>query len=159
MDELEGGSTERSRRRFFQWVIRSSGAIIGLVTIIPGIGMLLAPVLAGANRQRRKVLFQQPADAQSPTYVPARFEGQEETAPGIFIRKTPDGRAQAVSARCPHAGCAVVWQGDKNQFFCPCHSGRFDANGAVLSGPPPRPLDRLPCRNVNGDLYIEELEA
>ena len=152
-------AAEAGRRSFLKWVIRASGAIIGLVTIIPGVGMLFAPVIAGSNRQRRKVLFHQPIDAQSPSYIPARVEGQEDTAPGIFIRKAADGRHEALSAKCTHAGCAVSWKADKNEFFCPCHAGRFDSNGEVLSGPPPRPLDRLPVEVVGGDYFIEEPTA
>jgi len=158
MSDLNGGVEEQGRRRFLQTVIRASSAVIGLVTIIPGVGMLLAPIIGGAGKQRKKILFQQPKDAESASYVAARLEGQEETAPGIFVRKA-EGRMQVVSAKCPHAGCAVTWKSDKNEFFCPCHAGRFDANGSVLSGPPPRPLDRLATQNVNGELYVEEPEA
>lgn len=152
------GPDESGRRSFLQWVIRACSALIALITVIPGIGLLFAPLVAGANRQRRKVLFRNPADADSPTFVAARFEGQEETALGIFVRKVGD-KAQVVSARCTHAGCAVTWMADKKQFVCPCHNGHFDENGNVLSGPPPRPLDRLTSEPVNGDLYIVEEES
>src|SRR5689334_12082492 len=94
---------EPGRRSFFQWIIRGSAAIIGLITVLPGVGMLLAPIVSGAGRKRRKVLLQQPADSESPTFVAARYEGQEETAPGIFLRKK-DGAVQVISARCTHAG-------------------------------------------------------
>jgi menaquinol-cytochrome c reductase iron-sulfur subunit len=30
----------------------------------------------------------------------------------------------------------------------------FDLNGAVLGGPAPRPLDRLPVKIDNGRLYV-----
>jgi Rieske Fe-S protein len=120
--------------------------------------MLLTPILAGASRQRRKVIFRQPGDASSPTYVAARYEGQEETAPGIFVRQV-DGKPQVLSARCTHAGCAVTWRNGEKDFFCPCHNGHFDENGKVVSGPPPRPLDRIQAEAVNGDLYIVEAES
>jgi Rieske Fe-S protein len=152
------GPEDPGRRSFFQWVIRGSAAAIAAITIIPGAGFLLAPIIAGANRQRKKVLFQSPADAASPTFVAARIEGQEETAPGIFVR-TVDGKPQALSARCTHAGCAVTWRKADNEFFCPCHQGRFDENGLVKSGPPPRPLEHLPTEAVNGDIYVVETES
>jgi Rieske Fe-S protein len=152
------GLEDAGRRSFLTWIIRASAAIMGLVTVIPGMGMLLSPILAGANRQRRKVILQQPTDAQSPSFVAARFEGQEETAPGIFVR-TIDGKVQVVSARCTHAGCAVSWKDDKKEFFCACHNGYFDENGNVKSGPPPRPLERVASEVVNGNLYIVETES
>jgi Rieske Fe-S protein len=47
----------------------------------------------------------------------------------------------AFSAVCPHAGCEVG-MGDK-EYVCPCHNAKFDAEGAVKSGPAPRGLDAL----------------
>jgi Rieske Fe-S protein len=32
------------------------------------------------------------------------------------------------------------------RFRCPCHGGVFDAEGNVVEGPPPRPLDRVEVR-------------
>src|SRR5574339_859190 len=44
---------------------------------------------------------------------------------------------RAFSLTCTHLGCTVEWQADKNEFYCPCHDGRFDEFGEVLAGPPP----------------------
>ena len=41
-------------------------------------------------------------------------------------------------------------------YVCPCHRGMFDAKtGAVLSGPPPRALDPLPVRVVEGAVQVQ----
>ncbi|MGB8983399.1 MAG: ubiquinol-cytochrome c reductase iron-sulfur subunit [Anaerolineales bacterium] len=50
---------------------------------------------------------------------------------------------RAFSLICTHLGCTVEWQGDKKEFYCPCHSGRFDEFGEVLAGPPPIPLEQI----------------
>lgn len=42
----------------------------------------------------------------------------------------------AFSNRCPHLGCKVLWQGDQNRYYCPCHTGIFDENGVGIGGPP-----------------------
>ena len=42
----------------------------------------------------------------------------------------------AFSSRCPHLGCKVHWQDEKNRFFCPCHGGAFDKTGVATAGPP-----------------------
>jgi cytochrome b6-f complex iron-sulfur subunit len=62
-------------------------------------------------------------------------------APGILLRGE-DGTLRAFSLVCTHLACTVIWNGEKREFHCPCHDGFFDAEGRVLSGPPPAPLDR-----------------
>ncbi|BCS55229.1 ubiquinol-cytochrome c reductase iron-sulfur subunit [Geobacter sp. SVR] len=64
--------------------------------------------------------------------------------------KQKGGGVAAFSAVCTHLGCIVQWQQGQNQFLCPCHGGQFSSEGAVLGGPPPKPLAKLPF-TVNGD--------
>jgi len=66
--------------------------------------------------------------------------GLSEEGPTIVIRR--EGSLFAFSAVCTHLGCIVKWLPEREEFLCPCHAGRFDANGAVISGPPPAPLKR-----------------
>jgi cytochrome b6-f complex iron-sulfur subunit len=42
----------------------------------------------------------------------------------------------ALSSICPHLGCKVHWEANNDRFFCPCHNGAFDAQGAPTEGPP-----------------------
>lgn len=56
--------------------------------------------------------------------------------------------------RCTHMGCPYKWQPGEGVFKCGCHGGVFDIEGRVLAGPPPRPLDRLDSRVVNGELLV-----
>lgn len=42
----------------------------------------------------------------------------------------------ALSSVCPHLGCQVHWEAQKNRFFCPCHNGAFDPTGQPTAGPP-----------------------
>ncbi len=42
----------------------------------------------------------------------------------------------ALSSICPHLGCKVHWEAANDRFFCPCHNGAFDAQGAPTEGPP-----------------------
>lgn len=58
-----------------------------------------------------------------------------------------DGRGlSALMLRCTHTGCVVRWDAPRSAYLCPCHEGRFDADGRVLSGPPPLPLRSVPVR-------------
>ena len=60
----------------------------------------------------------------------------------------------AMSNICTHLGCRVRWIADQEQFFCPCHNGVFDKDGTVVSGPPPRPLDRYEVKVEGETVYI-----
>ncbi|MBI3013126.1 MAG: ubiquinol-cytochrome c reductase iron-sulfur subunit [Elusimicrobia bacterium] len=60
----------------------------------------------------------------------------------------------AFDPKCTHLGCPYRWSDDKKQFLCPCHTATFGIDGKVVSGPPPRPLDRYPTKVVGGHLLI-----
>lgn len=73
---------------------------------------------------------------------------------GIWVY-TEDGEQFTVySGRCTHLGCGVAFDKITGRFKCPCHEGVFDVKtGAVLAGPPPRPLDQLEWKIEDGFLY------
>ena len=64
----------------------------------------------------------------------------------VFLVWDGASAVQAMSATCTHLGCQVQWDAEGRRFRCPCHGGVFDAGGRVVSGPPPRPLDRVEAR-------------
>jgi Rieske Fe-S protein len=68
---------------------------------------------------------------------------------------TDDGETFTVfSGRCTHLGCSYGFDKKAAVFVCPCHQGKFDLKtGAVLGGPPPRPLDQLQVKVEDGILY------
>jgi cytochrome b6-f complex iron-sulfur subunit len=71
----------------------------------------------------------------------------------VLIRKRGGGLV-AFSAVCTHLGCIVQWEKDKQGFLCPCHGGRFTADGVVIAGPPPKPLNKLPFTVADGNITI-----
>lgn len=72
---------------------------------------------------------------------------------GVVIKKT-NGELVALSAVCTHLGCIVQWENVKQDFLCPCHGGRYTPEGIVISGPPPRPLPKLPFHVANGTITV-----
>jgi Rieske Fe-S protein len=68
----------------------------------------------------------------------------------------------AFSGKCPHLGCGYKWRTHRTLgqvFLCPCHLSVYDASGAVLDGPAPRPLDVLPIRvSPTGDIEVIDIE-
>ena len=71
------------------------------------------------------------------------FRYPEDDDPAILLR-VADREVVAFSQQCTHLGCVVYFQADADRWHCPCHEGNFDAlTGAVISGPPTRPLGRI----------------
>lgn len=71
----------------------------------------------------------------------------------VLVRKRGGGLV-ALSAVCTHLGCIVQWEKEKQGFLCPCHAGRFTADGTVISGPPPKPLVKLPLAVAGGKVTV-----
>lgn len=57
--------------------------------------------------------------------------------------------------KCTHLSCAVYYQPKLGKIECPCHNGYFDARtGAVLQGPPPRPLPQLNIEIRGNNIFV-----
>ncbi|HTL82221.1 MAG TPA: Rieske (2Fe-2S) protein [Bacteroidia bacterium] len=63
----------------------------------------------------------------------------KETVIVVFVST---GNYMAFSKTCTHAGCTVAYNMGNTHLECPCHGGTFDTNGAVIGGPPPKPLTK-----------------
>jgi len=72
--------------------------------------------------------------------------------PGILVN-TPRGELRAFSAVCTHLHCTVQYDQDDSLIWCACHNGKFDLNGQVISGPPPRPLEAYQV-NISGEQIV-----
>jgi cytochrome b6-f complex iron-sulfur subunit len=73
----------------------------------------------------------------------------------VMVLQLPNQELLAFSAICTHEGCTVTYQPGESVIWCPCHDGRFDLNGRVLSGPPPRPLPKYAAnRQPDGGIIV-----
>jgi cytochrome b6-f complex iron-sulfur subunit len=72
-------------------------------------------------------------------------------APALVVRTRESIRC--FSLVCTHLGCIVQYQEGSMAFYCPCHEGRFDQFGEVVSGPPPLPLEQIAVR-VDGESVV-----
>lgn len=61
----------------------------------------------------------------------------------IAVYKDGTGGVHALDPVCTHAGCIVKWNGTEKSWDCPCHGGRFDIHGKVLTGPPRKDLQKI----------------
>jgi Rieske Fe-S protein len=82
---------------------------------------------------------------------------RERTRATVFLVWDGDKNVHALSATCTHLGCQVRWDTETTTFRCPCHGGVFDAQGNVVAGPPPRPLDHVDARIESSDTVMVRL--
>ena len=71
---------------------------------------------------------------------------RNEAIGAVYLRREP-GReeVEAFNATCPHAGCFVAFNRERNAYQCPCHDSAFKVDGKFEFGPSPRDLDQLDC--------------
>lgn len=74
------------------------------------------------------------------------------TKPALVIR-TSKGEWKAFIAICTHLNCTVQYLRDKKIIWCACHGGVYNLDGINISGPPPRPLDKLDIK-IRGDKIV-----
>ena len=78
--------------------------------------------------------------------------------PGWMLIRLANGEYVAYTQRCTHLSCPVNYIAKNNLLRCPCHNGVFDAaTGAVLEGPPPRPLPRIQLQITDDKIYAEKV--
>lgn len=139
------------RRRFLSQAVMGFGALFGLGTL--GFRFLQFLLPARGEKRMQAVLIGTEARLPMGEAVPMDLGGQK-----IVVLKTEDGVA-AFSRRCTDLGCLVSWNRERREFVCPCHQGTFDKTGRNISGPPPRPLDRLDIVRRGEQLYVNVKSA
>jgi menaquinol-cytochrome c reductase iron-sulfur subunit len=73
----------------------------------------------------------------------------------VYVTKDEQGELRVLTSVCPHLGCTVPWNKEKNQFICPCHGGTFTKNGTRVSGPSLRGMDTLLTSVEGGQLMVQ----
>src|SRR5574341_1796397 len=124
------------RRSFLSGALYTvSTAFVGFV-IYPAIQFLKQPFAGGGDVKR--IVAAKVSEVPNDSFKIFRF-GE---SPAIVIR-TPEGELKAFSAVCTHLDCTVQYQPGQRHIHCACHNGKYDLNGKVISGPPPRPLEEF----------------
>jgi Rieske Fe-S protein len=149
-----------NRRDFLKVSTWAIAGVISAAMAIPAIAFILGPALKKSEAQTWIRLGD---IAKVELGTPTLFKVDIERQAGWIVERekrsayvlTDNGRDfVAMSSICTHLGCRVRWIPEREQFYCPCHDGVFDKEGNVVSGPPPRPLDRYEIKVEDNQLLI-----
>lgn len=152
-----------TRRQFLNYSLMGVGSFMAAGMVMPLGRFALDPVFkAGAAGDMIATSVKVSEITEEPTKVDFKFEQKDawytsEVTDFAWVYKDGENII-AMSPVCKHLGCTVTWNGDKsnpNQFFCPCHNGRYEKNGANVPGTPPLgPLDQYETGEKGGMLTI-----
>lgn len=146
-----------SRRTFLQ--IIPLGVFAAVFASIGGAAFrFLRPRIAAASETWLNVA--NVSELSGPTPLARKIAAEQITGWAVTTEEhnvfvLPAKNHQVLSAICPHEGCEVMWEQQRNQFSCPCHESYFAADGSQISGPSPRGLDPLPMRVQDGKLQVQ----
>jgi menaquinol-cytochrome c reductase iron-sulfur subunit len=155
-----------SRRAFYGTLIQLLGGVMAAVVAAPAAAYLFFKPKSSGDGDLVEVadLGDLPAgQPQEVVYYRTRIDGWKRTREKAtaWVVKTDDKKAVAFSPTCPHLGCIYHWEAERADasgqaapsFVCPCHASSFSAQGEVLGGPAPRPLDRYVTR-IEGNMLL-----
>lgn len=74
----------------------------------------------------------------------------------FWLVRTQEG-VLALHKICTHLDCLFNWDDQAGIYVCPCHGSTFARDGAYLSGPAPRSLDRFVVQVISpkGEVLAE----
>jgi arsenite oxidase small subunit len=159
----EKRTSDTARRTFLRVLIVFSGALV-LLPLQSLSAYLLERKSGAASYPRVKVAnSSEVATGESILFT---YPTSDRSAILIHLRS---GDFVAYDAVCTHLGCQIHfdqepikgWENRKDNLFCACHGGVFDAkSGDVLAGPPPRPMPKIKLEiDTNGDIYANGYES
>jgi len=150
------------RRSFLVGLLAAGGAAVGALLAIPLVRFTLHPVLARTTEKSWSDVggvdeFQNLTAPVKKLVTIEQRDGWRKIVieKPVYVSKGAQGQLIVLSAVCTHLGCSVPWVDKDEKFICPCHRGTFAADGKLVSGPPPRDMDRLETRIEGGILQTQ----
>ena len=137
-----------TRRRFITWLSQAFLALWGLGAAAAVASYLRAPERGGGEAERivRVGLLEDLAVGEGRLV-------RHGTRP-FYVVRLDAARVIALSAVCTHVRCIIGYDRERRGFVCPCHEGRFDLAGNVLSGPPPKALPTYAVSVRAGEVFV-----
>lgn len=156
-------SQKVTRRQFLNYSLMGVGSFMAAGMILPMGRFALDPLFQESSAGDMITTSVKIDDiTEEPVSVDFTFEQED----GWYVSEVTDfawvyregDEIIALSPVCKHLGCTVSWASDEanpDRFFCPCHNGLYEKNGANVPGTPPRgPLDMFEVGESDGYLTI-----
>ncbi|CAM3720160.1 ubiquinol-cytochrome c reductase iron-sulfur subunit [Alkalicoccus chagannorensis] len=155
-----------SRRQFLTYTLTGVGGFMAAGMLAPMVRMALDPALeVGEEGDFVSVGLSEDEVSEEPQRVDFTREIEDgwyesEQNQSAWVVRI-DGEILALSPICTHLGCTVDWGTNDDhpeEFFCPCHFGRFERDGTNVAGTPPtRPLDEYEVDVRDGMIYLGDI--
>lgn len=161
-DVRESAPTGSVSRRSFLTVLLGFGtAIMGAALGIPLIRFALHPLVATTTKIGWSDVGKLDEFTSLTTPMKKIIKVEQRDAwrkivseKPVYVMPPKDGAVRVLSPICPHLGCSIPWNEDKQEFICPCHGAVFANDGARVSGPSPRSMDDLETKVENGIVQV-----
>ncbi|HEY4602503.1 MAG TPA: ubiquinol-cytochrome c reductase iron-sulfur subunit [Cerasibacillus sp.] len=153
-----------TRRQFLNYTLTGVGGFMAAGMLISPLRMAIDPVLqpSGTGDFANVGLSVDDITAEP---QPVEWDVEQvdawyksDVTRKAFVFKNEQDEIVALSPKCTHLGCMVSWEGNEshpNQFYCPCHDGRFTKDGTNVEGTPPlEPLHVYDHKVENGMLFL-----
>jgi len=137
------------RRTFLRKLWKGLGAIAALEAVTVFFGFLFSGKEEEVDPTAKQIFEAGNLNSFQPNTVTA-FRGGR-----FYLARLEDGGFMALSLRCTHLGCSIIWEDAKKKFICPCHSSAFGINGEVQNPPAPAALDYYPVIIENGKVKVD----
>jgi quinol---cytochrome c reductase iron-sulfur subunit, bacillus type len=155
------GLSLESRRSFLGVLLGLGAFCVGTVLSVPLIRFALFPLLRRTTELKESSVgaltdFSSLSEPLMRTIQIEQVDGWRKAVSekAIYVTKDAAGQLRVLTSICPHLGCTVPWNKEKNQFVCPCHGATFAADGTRVSGPSLRGMDALETAVQDGQLLV-----
>lgn len=136
------------RRQFLKWL---SGGFLSLWAL-GGAGALAAYLKAPERNEASAERMVNVGRLEELRVGEARLV-QHGITP-FYVLRLDATRVVALSAVCTHMRCILNYDRERKGLRCPCHDGRFDLNGNVISGLPQRSLPGYEVQTRAGEVFV-----
>jgi menaquinol-cytochrome c reductase iron-sulfur subunit len=155
------GPTSEKRRSFLGALFGLGSFCVGGLLSVPLIRFALFPLLRRTTELKASPVgslneFSTLNEPVMRTIQIEQVDGWRKaiSEKAVYITKDQQGQLHVLSSICPHLGCTVPWNKEKNQFICPCHNATYMPDGTRVSGPSLRGMDTLDTSVQDGQLLV-----